>query len=123
MSLAVLERSPINARWRSLRSCSGASSGPTSSIRAGTPISTTSPSVTEVWSRITATSRKETMAPENRADTSITWPRWEMSLVPIVTTSPVETLRASVPPSSTVWRPTSCTVRYAAISQFVTAKR
>ncbi len=63
------------------------------------------------------------MAPAKRADTSITWPRWEMSLVPIVTTSPVDTFLDRVPPSSTVWRPTSCTVRYAATSQLVTANR
>ncbi len=60
---------------------------------------------------MTATSRKETIAPTNRADTSMTWPRWDRSLVPIATTSPVETLRGSVPPSCTAWRPTSWTVR------------
>ena len=53
----------------------------------------------------------------------MTWPRWERSLVPIATTSPVETLRGSVPPRCTVCRVTSWTVRYAAVSQLVTANR
>ena len=72
MSLAVLVRSPIRCRWWALRFCSGLSSGPISSISSGTPISTTRPSVTEVDSRITETSRNETIAPANRALTSIT---------------------------------------------------
>ena len=84
---------------------------------------TSRPSGTDVLSRMTATSRNETIAPANRADTSITWPRLEMSLVPIATTSPVDTLRDRAPPRWVAWRPTSCTVRYAAVSQFVTAKR
>ena len=67
--------------------------------------------MTEVCSRITETSRNDTMAPAKRAETSMTWPRWEMSLVPMATTSPVETLRGSVPPRCTVCRPTSWTVR------------
>ena len=84
---------------------------------------TSSPSGTEVESRMTATSRNDTMAPANRAETSMTCPMWERSLVPIATTSPVETLRGRVPPRWTAWRPTSCTVRYAATSQLVTANR
>ena len=60
---------------------------------------------------MTATRMKETTAPENRAVTSIAPPMWEMSLVPMATTSPVETLRGSVPPRSTAWRPVSCTTR------------
>ena len=111
MSVAVLERSPISCRWAALRFCSGDSSGPTSSISAGTPSRTTSPSVTEVCSRITATRTNETIAPLKRAVTSMTWPRWEMSLLPIATTSPVETLRESVPPRWTACRPVSWMVR------------
>ncbi len=111
MSVAVLDSSPISWRWWVLRRCSGASSGPTSSISVGTPIRTTSPSVTEVCSRMTETSRNETTAPAKRADTSITWPRWDRSLVPIATTSPVETWRGRLPPRRTLWRVTSWTVR------------
>ena len=77
----------------------------------GTPTSTTRPSGTEGCSRITATSTNETIAPANRAETSMTWPRWDRSLVPIATTSPVVTLRGRVPPRCVVCRPTSCTVR------------
>ena len=111
MSEAVLDRSPIRCRWWALRSWSGRSSGPTKSISNGTPMSTTRPRVTEVLSRITDTSRKDTMAPAKRAVTSITLPMWDRSEVPIATTSPVETLRGSVPPRWTACRPTSCTVR------------
>ena len=74
-------------------------------------MSTSSPRVTEVLSRMAATSRKETIAPVKRAVTSITWPMCERSEVPIATTSPVETLRGRVPPSRTDWRPTSWTTR------------
>ena len=123
MSLAVLDRRPIRWRWWALRRCSGPRSGVTPSISRGTPISTTRPSVTEVWSRITETTTNETTAPAKRADTSMTWPMWERSLVPMATTSPVETLRGRVPPRRVAWRVTSWTTRYAAISQFVTAKR
>ena len=123
MSEAVLERSPIRWRWWALRRSSGRSSGAMSSISTGTPISTSSPSGTEVASRIAATSTNETTAPANRAETSMTCPMLDRSLVPIATTSPVETLRGSVPPRCTVWRETSWTVRYAAVSQLVTANR
>ncbi len=81
------------------------------SISTGTPISTRRPRVTEVWSRITATRTNDTMAPENRAVTSMTWPRFDRSVVPIATTSPVDTLRGSAPPRWVAWRATSCTVR------------
>ena len=79
MSLAVFERSPISARCRALRTWSGFRSGPTNSIRTGTPTRTMSPSVTEVCSRITATRTKETIAPAKRAVTSIRLPRWDRS--------------------------------------------
>ena len=94
-----------------------------SSIRNGTPISTSSPSGTDAFSRITATSRNDTIAPANRAETSMTLPMCERSVLPMAATSPVETLRGSVPPRWVAWRPTSCTVRYAAVSQLVTANR
>ena len=123
MSLAVLDRRPIRWRWWALRRCSGPRIGATPSISRGTPISTTRPSVTEVCSRITETTTKETIAPAKRAETSMTWPMWERSLVPMATTSPVETLRGRVPPRRVAWRVTSWTTRYAAISQFVTANR
>ena len=111
MSLAVLDRWPISSRWVAPRRCSGASSGPISSISVGTPISTTRPSGTLVCSRITATRTNDTTAPANRALTSMTWPRLDRSVVPIATTSPVETLRGRVPPRRTTWREISCTVR------------
>ena len=65
----------------------------------------------EVFSRITDTRRNDTIAPAKRAVTSMTFPMWERSLVPIATTSPVDTLRGRVPPRCTAWRPTSWTVR------------
>ena len=64
-----------------------------------------------VWSRITETRKNEAIAPANLAVTSMTWPMLEMSVVPIATTSPVETRRGRVPPRRTTWRPTSWTVR------------
>ena len=79
--------------------------------------------MTEVWSRITATITNETIAPTNRALTSIRFPRCSRSDVPIATTSPVDTFRGSAPPRVTACRPTSWTVRYAAVSQLVTANR
>ncbi len=45
------------------------------------------------------------------------------SLVPIATTSPVATRLGSVAPRWVACRVTSCTVRYAAVSQLVTANR
>ena len=111
MSLAVFESEPMSSRWCALRTWSGLSSGPTSSVRSGTPMSTIRPSVTEVCSRMTATITKETMAPAKRALTSIRFPRCSRSQVPMATTSPVDTLRGRVPPRVTAWRPTSWTVR------------
>ncbi len=81
------------------------------SISRGTPSSTTRPRVTDVCSRITDTSTNDTMAPENRAVTSMTMPTWARSLEPIATTSPVDTRRGRVPPRWMAWRPTSCTTR------------
>ena len=43
--------------------------------------------------------------------------------MPMDTTSPVATRRGRVAPRCVAWRVTSCTVRYAAVSQFVTANR
>ena len=93
------------------------------SISSGTPTSTSSPSWTDVLSRIADTRRKDTIAPAKRAVTSITLPTWSRSLVPMAMTSPVLTLRGSEPPRRTVWRVTSWTTRYDAVSQLVTAKR
>ena len=111
MSVAVLDRLLIRLRWWALRSCSGRRSGPINRIRRGTPTSTTRPRDTDVLSRIADTSRKDTMAPLNRAVTSMSWPRCERSEVPIATTSPVDTFRDRAPPRCTECRPTSCTVR------------
>ncbi len=93
------------------------------SISSGTPTSTSSPSWTDVLSRIADTRRKDTIAPAKRAVTSITLPTWSRSLVPMAMTSPVLTLRGSEPPRRTVWRVTTWTTRYDAVSQLVTAKR
>ena len=46
-----------------LRRCSGLRIGPSSTRSSGTPISTISPSVTDVFSRIAATTKNETTAP------------------------------------------------------------
>ncbi len=77
----------------------------------------------EVCIRITATTTNETIAPAARALTSIRLPMCARSLVPIATTSPVATFFDSVAPRWVAWRATSWTVRYAAVSQFVTANR
>ena len=66
--------------------------------------------------------RDDRRRPRGRA-MSIALPMWERSLVPIATTSPVATRLGSVAPRWTAWRVTSCTTRYAAVSQFVTASR
>ncbi len=66
------------------------------------PISTTSPRVVDVLSRISATTKKETTAPAPRPMTSIELPTWARSEDPIEMTSPVETWRGSVAPSRTV---------------------
>ena len=65
---------PSGARWWLARVCSGAGAGRSAASARGTPISTTSPSVTEVWSRITETRTNDTTAPAKRAETSMTWP-------------------------------------------------
>ena len=111
MSVPVLERSERIWRSVALRDWSGLRSGPISNSSSGTPISTTSPSCTDVLSRIAETSRNDTIAPANRAVTSITLPMWERSVVPIAMTSPVLTLRGSEPPRRTDCRVVSCTIR------------
>ena len=98
MSLAVLDSRPSARAGRRCAAAAARAAGRPGSISSGTPISTTRPRVIEVCSRITATTTKETTAPAKRALTSITCPRWARSLVPIATTSPVETLRGSVAP-------------------------
>lgn len=75
------------------------------------PMSTTRPSVADVRSKISDTTRNETTAPAPRPMTSMELPTCAMSEAPIETTSPVGTLRGSVAPSRTMWRPTICTVR------------
>ena len=79
--------------------------------------------MTEVRSSRKATKTKEKRAPAARATMSIALPMCERSLVPIATTSPVATRFGSVAPRWTACRVTSCTTRYAAVSQFVTARR
>ena len=111
MSVPVLDRSERICRSVALRACSGLRSGPITSRSSGTPMSTTRPSWTEVLSRIAETRKKETIAPANRAVTSITLPMWERSVVPIAITSPVLTLRGSEPPRRTDCRVVSCTIR------------
>ncbi len=120
----VAESAPIRCAGARCASGAGLSSGPMSSIRSGTPISTSRPSVTEVVQqdhRRPAGRRR----PRRRTGRSRPSPArcGTRSLVPIATTSPVDTLRGRVPPRWTVCRPTSWTMRYAAVSQFVTAKR
>ena len=123
MSLATLASSPTCSRWVLWRACSGLSTGARRSSRNGTPSSTTSPSCTDVESRITATTTSEMTAPANRPSTSIADPKCSRSLAPMLTTSPVATRRCSVPPSSTALRVRICCTRYAAVSQFETAAR
>ena len=111
MSVPVLDSSLRICRSVALRTWSGLRIGPSTSISSGTPISTTRPSCTDVVSRIVETSRKETMAPANRAVTSITLPMWLRSVVPMATTSPVLTLRGNEPPRRTDCLVMSCTTR------------
>ena len=66
--------SPTAWRWANCCLCSGRSIGPSANNITGTPISTTRPSTVDDWSRITATTTKETIEPANRAQTSIRFP-------------------------------------------------
>ena len=79
--------------------------------------------MTEVCSRITATSRKDTTAPAKRAVTSITWPMWRDVVGADRDDLAGRDRRGRVAPRWTVCRATSWTVRYAAVSQLVTANR
>jgi hypothetical protein len=89
----------------------------------GTPTSTTRPSGSDACSMITVTVASATTAPAPRAVMSMALPMWAISEVPTLTTSPVATRLGSVPPSRLACHAVTCTVRYEALSQLVTANR
>ena len=122
MSVARLERSPIISRWARLRRWSGRSSGPRASTQRHTDEDDQAQRDRGAQQQV-GHDEEERERAGARARTSMAFPMWARSLLPIATTSPVATRWGRVAPRRMACRVTSWTTRYAAVSQLLTANR